>query len=265
MRQPLRVMNTPELKASLNMAIDEAVLLGVMDGSSPSTLRLYSFSPPAVTIGRFQRLPEELRRRAETHGLAVVRRPTGGRAVVHGSDLSYSVVAPVDHPVLGGSIKETYRKVCERLVSALSALGVTVSFTPSGRTEKYERSESCFDTSVLYELKSGPDKIAGNAQTRRGGVFLQQGTISLGTPPLAYELLFGEGAKTPKDLSALAERSVGYSQLAESILLAFGVEGLCCGLTSDETGVLGQLERMYESTGWNQFGENHCVIKSYMD
>jgi lipoate-protein ligase A len=247
------------------MATDEAILMGVVKGLSPPTVRLYSFDPPAITIGRFQRLTDELRLKAEGCGLAVVRRPSGGRAVVHGNDISYSVVASVEHPLLGGSIKETYRRISERLASALSSLGVEVTFEPRGRSQKYQRSESCFETSVLYELKAGEEKIAGSAQTRQGGAFLQQGTISVGPVPIDFESIFGDGARTPESLSSLAGRPFTHRQVTESIRSSFGVKSESGVLNTFEEGALKRLLPKYESSEWNQLGESLCVIGSYED
>jgi len=259
----LRLLRSEGTSASANMAIDEVILLGMEDGSSPPTLRVYTFSPPAVTIGRFQTLSDEMMEKLEALDMEVVRRPTGGRAVVHGSDLAYSVIASVNDPVLGGSIKETYRKISERLGLALSALGIEASFEPVRGSARYQSSPSCFDTSVMYELRIGDEKIAGSAQTRRGGAFLQQGTIAFAPPCVDYVLLFGDGARMPRGLRELSPERVTFESLATQIGRAFGVGDSASSLSPSERRRMDALLGKYESDEWTQFGENSCAISIY--
>lgn len=245
------------------MAVDEAVLVGYREGYSPPTLRIYSFSHPAVTVGRFQRLTDGFIRRAESLGFAIVRRPTGGRAVLHGTDLAYSVVASVSDPLLGGSTKETYRKISETLASAFSRLGVVVNFEPTARSESYRTSVSCYNTTVLYELRAGKEKIAGSAQTRQGGAFLQQGTIALTGSRADHFELFGEGSRPPKGLSALLGRSITYNELAESIRESFGGSESDAVLNESELRSLEVFLSKYRSNTWNLFGRKLCDTISY--
>jgi len=107
------------------MAADEAILEGVDRGSSPPTLRVYAWEPPTVSIGHSQKASVELDLEAcRRRGFGVVRRPTGGRAVLHAGELTYSVVGRSGEPPLGGTIAESYKAIADGLLLGLEQLGV---------------------------------------------------------------------------------------------------------------------------------------------
>jgi len=147
-----------------NMALDEALLNGVNRGVSPPTLRLYVFSPSAVTIGRFQRVREvvDLERAADL-GVDVVRRITGGGAVYHDErgEVTYSIVSPISE--FPGSVVDSYRRICAGLVRALEIMGLSAEFAP------------------INDVVIGGKKVSGSAQVRRGGALLQHGTLMYAT------------------------------------------------------------------------------------
>ncbi len=146
--------------AAMNMAIDEAVAASVADGASPPTIRFYGWSPSAVSIGCFQSMEEEVNV-DECHRLGVdmVRRRTGGGTVFHDEEgeITYSVTAPED--TMGRDIPESYRTVCGWVIDALASLEVEGEFVP------------------INDITVRGRKVSGCAQTRRGGVFLQHGTV----------------------------------------------------------------------------------------
>ena len=151
-----------------NMAVDEYLLRAVMNGD-PQALRFSIFNPPSVTLGKHQkRIPRPF------EGYPAVNRPTGGRAVLHEGDLVYSLAAPVDHPLFGGSIEDTYKKIAVRILKGLRAQGLAAELS-SGRP-RGER-ELCFDSTAKYEIVLDGKKIVGAAQVRRGDAFLEQGSI----------------------------------------------------------------------------------------
>ena len=154
------IFDTPR-DAFLNMAIDEALLQECSFKRAMPTLRLYSWNPPAVSIGFFQRIREEVDlKRAKSLGVDVVRRYTGGGAVFHEMELTYSIVIPEDWAP--GSITSSYRKICSGIVRGLSLLGLRAEFSP------------------INDILVNGRKISGNAQTRRNGFILQHGTILIG-------------------------------------------------------------------------------------
>lgn len=157
-----RYLETGYGTAAFNMGLDEAVLQSVAAGKAAPTLRLYAWKPRAVSIGYFQGLHEEVDVQAcSGRGIDVVRRITGGGAVFHAAELTYSLVVPLGNPVVAGDILASYRSICSGVVAGCAALGVTADFVP------------------LNDIVSGGKKISGNAQTRKHGCVLQHGTVIL--------------------------------------------------------------------------------------
>ncbi len=171
---PCRVLHADE-----NMAIDEAVFrLNRLDGQPP-TLRFFGWTPPAVSLGYFQKTFEEIDvDYCRREGVDIVRRPTGGKAVLHDREMTYSLVAPVEHPLFAGSILETYRVISGCLLEALRQLGLAPEMVSEGRSASATRMEAyCFAAPSKYEILAGGRKICGSAQVRAGGVFLQHGSL----------------------------------------------------------------------------------------
>ncbi len=259
----LRFVDTGAQDGSFNMALDEAILAGVIEGVSPPTLRFYSFAHPTVTLGRFQKVSSDFKMRADSMGLSLVRRPTGGRAVVHDGDLTYSVTARIDDPELGGSTRETYRRISSRIAAALSRAGVEVASGERANHAKYLRSSSCFDTALFHELTCGGEKVAAGAQVRRSGAFLQQGTIPLMRPKVDFARLFGERSRGPKGLSLLAEETLDVEELKKKILESFGSFGCPDAPSEFELARARELLWKYESGDWNLRGESIDAVKVY--
>jgi lipoate-protein ligase A len=158
----LRLLDTGASPAAFNMALDEAVLEGVAMGTSPPSLRTYAWSPPAISVGYFQGMREEIDIEACARlGIEAVRRVTGGGAVFHDAEITYSLVVPEGHELAPPDIIESYRIICAGLIDALAGLGVEARFVP------------------INDIVSGGKKISGNAQTRKQGVLLQHGTLLL--------------------------------------------------------------------------------------
>ena len=170
---PLRAEDAPR-----NMAVDEAIFKAYTLGLVPPTLRCYVWSPPGVSCGRFQDPAAEIDLAAcAARGYGVVRRPTGGRAVLHEGDLTYMVVAGEQDGVPGGTIP-AYLHLSQGLLAALTSLGVPAQlYTPAGKDVR--RNPACFASPSWYELTVGGRKVAGSAQRREGGSVLQHGAIML--------------------------------------------------------------------------------------
>lgn len=163
-----------------NMALDELLAGEVEAGRLEAYVRLYGWSPPAVSLGRNQREDEVDADACRRDGVDVVRRPTGGRAVFHRDELTYSLAAGINHPVFGGSAMDAYRAIGRGLCRGLRLLGVDAELArataPESRTGI---SPSCFAASGRYELAVGGKKIVGSAQRRFASSFLQQGSVLL--------------------------------------------------------------------------------------
>lgn len=163
-----RLLKTGFQSGAMNMAIDEAVLTHIAEGKSPPTLRFYGWSPPCVSIGYFQSLNEEVDMEAcKKHNIDYVRRITGGGAVFHEHEITYSIHIPLNLNVLPLGILESYGKICEGILNGLKHLGLQAKFVPLN------------DIIIIDPQTNLPKKISGNAQTRKSGIILQHGTILL--------------------------------------------------------------------------------------
>jgi lipoate-protein ligase A len=167
------------------MAVDEAVLEAVRRGSAPPTLRMFGWRPPAISFGYAQRVSREVDLdRCRALGVDTVRRPTGGRAVLHWNELTYSVVCPSDDPSLGGPVLEAYRKISDCLVNGLLYLGVDARFEsrrqPSPSPRDRQVTSPCFSSTSQYEVTIQGRKLIGSAQRRIEGVLLQHGSLLMG-------------------------------------------------------------------------------------
>ncbi|MGC9522582.1 MAG: lipoate--protein ligase family protein [Anaerolineae bacterium] len=170
----------------LNMAIDEAVLRAVAAGKAPPTLRLYAWSPPTLTLGRGQPYADadlaELRR----HGVTLVRRMTGGTAVLNRDELSYMVAVTDQEPRFSAvNIVESYRGLSGAFLHALKMLGLTRARADGRgpqeprRSSRAERTPVCFEIPLDYEVTVGERKLIGSAQMRVRGGILQHGSMPL--------------------------------------------------------------------------------------
>jgi len=158
-----RVLGLETHDAYFNMALDEAISKRVIEGSSPPTIRFYNWSPNAVSIGYFQSIKDEVNLEVcKELGVDCIRRWTGGGAVYHDFDgeITYSVIAPAS--MFPKNIIESYGVICGWLVKGLESLGIEAEFRPVN--------------DILVKGK----KISGSAQTRRGGILLQHGTLLYG-------------------------------------------------------------------------------------
>lgn len=181
-----------------NMAIDEALWqafteqLNAGNNSSP-ILRFYGWQPACLSLGYAQRAEREVNFEACQHlGVDWVRRPTGGRAILHDyGELTYSLVASNSDSSFGNSILSAYYEISEALLSGLQALGVAASIAPKvSAHEASGKTAACFDAPSSYEITFSGRKIIGSAQARNNTTFLQQGTILLSVDvPKLFEVL----------------------------------------------------------------------------
>ena len=161
------------------MAIDEAILTAVAEGKSRPTLRFFAWQPPCLSIGYNQATEEIDIIRCQQGGVDFVRRPTGGRAILHTDELTYSIVAPQSEPRVAGGVVESYRRLSAGLVRGLRLLGVDVAQAEAEHGQDLDASAACFDAPSAYEVTAGGKKLVGSAQVRRKGVVLQHGSLPL--------------------------------------------------------------------------------------
>lgn len=188
-----RFLNTGFRDGAWNMAVDEALWRGVQEGKSPPTLRFYAWAPATLSIGYAQPFERDIDLRAlERLGIPWVRRPTGGRAVLHDRELTYSAAFPADvserapREAGGGGppILRDYAFVSRGLVSGLRNLGVPAELAPAAERSSRgqgpgDRTGACFSSTSAYEVTVRGRKIAGSAQRRGGGGVLQHGSVPL--------------------------------------------------------------------------------------
>lgn len=205
MTYPFRLLKTGYRSGYYNMGLDSGLLESVVQESAAPVLRLYGWEPAAVSVGCFQGLTDAVDLDAcRRRGVDVLRRVSGGGAVFHHAELTYSIVMPITHPLAAGTIQESYKRFCGGVICGLEALGVSAVFAP------------------VNDILAEGRKVSGNAQTRRGGGILHHGTVLL---DLDYDRML-ELLKVPRSalpgkraagLKALLGRSVSYEE-AESAL-----------------------------------------------
>ena len=162
------------------MALDETILEHACAGEAPPTLRLYDWQPPCLSLGYAQPAADVDRGRLAVLGWDLVRRPTGGRAILHTDEVTYAIIAPAWHPDLRGGVLESYRRLSGGLVAALGQLGIAVDAPQVEPLAAGDRSNPvCFEAPSAYEITVSGYKLIGSAQVRRRGGILQHGTLPL--------------------------------------------------------------------------------------
>ncbi len=174
--QEWRLLTTSYHDGAMNMAIDEAITLSMAEGKVPPTLRLYGWKPRCLSLGYAQRAEEVEWDECLERGIEVVRRPTGGRAILHDQEVTYSVIAPEDNPLVSGSVLQSYLKISQGLLLGLQNLGLSVEMVSHKDLEALGTA-ACFDSPSFYELVVGGRKAVGSAQNRKNGILLQHGSI----------------------------------------------------------------------------------------
>lgn len=174
------IIDTEPRSGPVNMALDQAVAEAVASGDSLPTLRIYGWKPPAVSLGRHQHVAEVDLAAIDARGYEVVRRPTGGRAILHMDELTYSVAAPVNEPRVGGGVMDAYLRLSNALVAGLQNLGLRDAAKAPGHVRAgNDVSAACFEVPSAYEITAGGRKLMGSAQSRRAGYVLQHGSLPL--------------------------------------------------------------------------------------
>jgi lipoate-protein ligase A len=193
-------LDTGPASGADNMAMDEKLLAEATKGGAVPILRFYTWDPAAVSLGRFQEVASSVNPAAcRKHGIDIVRRITGGRAVLHRHELTYSVISPIDNVLFPNDVLGTYKVLASGLLAGLVRLGVPAEMvSPSGNRAamvKRDRSEpACFSTPSWYEILVHGRKIVGSAQRRVAGAFLQHGSILIDYDPgLEAEVIPGGG------------------------------------------------------------------------
>lgn len=197
-----------------NMAIDQAMAESAADGRTPSTLRFYRWQPPAVSLGRHQFLSDIDQEAARDHGFDVVRRTTGGRAILHTDELTYSVAAAESEARVSGGVMESYLRLSNALVRGLQQIGVANVEKAAGTVRAGpDVSAACFEVPSAYEIVVDGRKLMGSAQSRRAGHVLQHGSLPLcGDITRLIDVLSLEAGERERLRGELAQRACTLAQ-----------------------------------------------------
>jgi lipoyl(octanoyl) transferase len=182
-----RLLDHGPCSPSWNMSVDAALHRSHAEAGGPPTLRFYQWSQPTLSLGAGQKLPAWLSlERLHSLGVALVRRPTGGRAVIHGGDLTYAVVAG-EREGFPRSVTQVYRRLCRGLQAGLARLGIEV--LPGTPRCLNNDSFNCFGGVAGGDLSWQGKKFVGSAQVWQGRTFLQHGAILLNSQDETWRLL----------------------------------------------------------------------------
>ena len=262
-----RLLPCQALRASENMAIDEAVFRMNRPEGLPPTLRFFGWNPPAVSLGYFQKTFQEINVDfCRREGIDIVRRPTGGKAVLHEHEMTYSLVAAIDHPLFTADILETYRVISACIVEALKRIGLAPEMVYEGRSAAGTPLEGyCFAAPSKYELLVDGRKICGSAQVRGGGTFLQHGSLLMDIDPVRAAAAMGiKAASISGSTTTLREqlgRHIESDELASVLRGAFegtlGINLAEAGLTETEEALKQELMAgKYATSRWNLEGKS---------
>lgn len=251
MNEEWRLLITENNSAYTNMAMDRAELVSVSKGNAPPTVRFFTWKPRAISIGYFQSLKEEVNLDAcKNLGVDYVRRITGGGAVFHDKELTYSIVIPESHDQIPKNIMESYGRICGAIIKGLKKLDIESKYVP------------------INDIISDGKKISGNAQTRKTKTVLQHGTILMDVDvEEMFSLLIVPNEKIKdKLISDVKQRvtsvkdilggDIGFKEAAEAMRIGFEEEfniNLNLGtLTNEEKELTNKFEKEFFSTKeWN--------------
>jgi lipoate-protein ligase A len=237
------------------MALDEAMADEAGKGPAPPTLRLYGWQAPAVSLGCFQRASEvnlEFCRNAE---IPVVRRPTGGRAILHGDELTYSFVSATGDGRFSTGLFDSYRLLGEAFLRTFVSMGLHAGIRLD-RKAAGSRSSLCFRSASYGEITVRGEKVIGSAQRRRNGSLLQQGSIPLTADRRLTQGVFGNG-DAEGHITGLGTlmSSITLDALKSSVVKAFedafGIRLVRSRPSAGEEALAETLLQKYRSPAWN--------------
>ena len=219
-----RLLDSGVNNAFYNMAIDEAVMKASRAALIPPTIRFYQWSPPGLSLGYFQQTGKEVDWLAcRGYNVDVVRRLTGGRAILHDDELTYSIVLNEDSGILPENVLESYRVISEGIIGALRSLGIEAELKSprAGQGAPRGFSAACFDAPSWYEVVVEDKKLVGSAQVRRQGVILQHGSIpfTVDADQLFAVLIFPNEGVRDRLKESFLKKAIAVKQISPSIAI----------------------------------------------
>lgn len=215
-----RLLITPPAHGAWNMAVDESILEHIGRSESLPTLRLYAWIPACLSLGHAQPFSDVDMNRLKEHGWEIVRRVTGGRAILHTDELTYSVIAPSNEPRVEGSVLESYNRLAQALLLAVKNLEIPVEMKEAVTQDAVLRNNPvCFEVPSTYEITVNGKKLIGSAQARK-----KEGVLQHGSLPLTGDLTRICQALVFENESAREEASQRLLERATTVESALGVE-----------------------------------------
>lgn len=234
-----RLLVSPADSGARNLATDQAVAEHVRDGASPPTLRFYTWRPAAMSLGYGQPLAAVNTDLALQKGIDLVRRPTGGQAILHNDELTYAVMLPRTHALAAGGVLRSYERLSAGFERGFAALGLDAWQGDWQPDASQAEGLLCFASPSTHELSADGVKIMGSAQTRLGGALLQHGSIPFAHDPRIFDLLRLPRPATLRGLRDLRSPAPTVGALIEVLATGFA-EALRAALMP---GSLSQAER----------------------
>jgi len=262
-----RLINHAPAAGAWNMAVDEAILRNFAAASQAPVLRLYGWQPKALSLGRYQPVSAVNLPLCQQHDIDIVRRMSGGGAVLHGDELTYSLVCTPQQLKLCGSVKDSFRLLTSFIISFYQQLGLAPAYAiDTAATVQRGRAAFCYAANEAYDILIADEKIGGNAQRRLRKLIFQHGSIPLGdylqTGAAAMQHPVGA-----KDMRATCLRKLGITAtrdeltklLAQSFSEQFKVSLRVSELSVEEAIMSEQLlATKYTNDNWTLAGEQPC-------
>lgn len=211
-----RLLITPPARGAWNMALDESILEHIGRGASLPTLRLYAWDPACLSLGHAQPYADVDTVRLKERGWEVVRRLTGGRAILHTDEITYSVIAPSDEPRVAGTVLESYNRLAGALLMAVQTLDLPVEMKEGKPAGDQTPNPVCFEVPSTYEITVNGKKLIGSAQARKKEGVLQHGSLPLtgDLTRICQALVFADEAAR----AAASRRLLDRATTVESVL-----------------------------------------------
>ena len=237
-KEEWRLIDSGYLDAYTNMAIDEAVFAMREKLGLPTSLRFYSWKPVAISIGYFQRIEDPSLKEYKRQKLTIVRRFTGGGAILHKNEITYSLACPTNEFIAFSNIEKTQQLVHQAIILGLQNLGINAEL--ERKETKGPDPYFCFVTPSKYDVVEEGRKIAGSAQRRRNRAFFQHGSILM------------DNNITSKSIKEKKDRGKIIDSLVWGFEKGLGIRLLPGHLTKQEVKLSQELRQIkYSTRNWN--------------
>jgi lipoyl(octanoyl) transferase len=214
-----------------NMAVDEALLEALVAGVGQPTLRFYAWQPPAVSLGFFQPLDDGISLpEIAARGFGLVRRPSGGRAILHKDEVTYSVTVPESGVEDGQSVMGSYRSISRGIEAGLALLGLGATLADRKDMPRMKAEglpTVCFAKAARCDMTVAGRKIVGSAQTRRRGIIMQHGSVPITIDPAEHLAVMPGGGTDESSQRRLQEAACG---VADALGCPVSYDELCASL-----------------------------------